>query len=113
MIYINRLQSISAISLSMVKKITKKNKSNEGVRDSNNQEINESSWTIASCKDFLRSYNAPLSGTKDILYQRVLRIKKLEEKELSEIWKYGVAKLRELCNTLHVTPDRNKLSMLD
>lgn len=44
-----------------------------------NTVANYGNWTIAKWKEFISAHGAPISGTKDILEERVLKIHQLQK----------------------------------
>ena len=107
---LNRKTSISKITLSMVKEIVKNN--NKHKFSNNTRQTNSGNWTIRQCKEFLNKHDAPLGGTVEDLRDRCILAIKLEEKKLNGVWKYGIAKLRDICSEMTISMCGKKTDLL-
>lgn len=108
--YLNRLSAINRLTLSMVKTKSKKNKSASIA--TNVEQTNSGNWSASKCKEFLEKFEAPKSGTKGELQETCSMIVALDKIDLGFIWSCKVAKLRRICEDLHVNNDVNRVDML-
>ena len=110
-IYLNRIEMINTVSLSMVKTNAVKNKVTCKLSN-NNQQTNSGKWSVQKCKEFLSSFRAPVGGLLSALRERCVLILHLQKKNMENTWSYNIVKTRELCDKLNVTKSSNKLYML-